>query len=154
MFEKIKAIKERKKKLEDASPKVESFQELEILERAKAEITVLKEGDLIQVNISDYISPKDYYEEMKDCDIYSLLGNAVLWCSDKRAINKGIYYILQQENILYNIRICDDEVNINQRITLEESVYEKDLYFKFDQGVYWYSSLKHDLLGDTLYVKY
>ena len=121
------------------------------------DITITKENDFIKMKISDYISVADYVERLENNDEYNLLKlvhNTVLWDSSRQCVSKGIYYIIQIDNRLYNIQINDNKIQIDERIRSEETIVEKYLSFNNETYDYRYSSLKHDSTGSTFYTKF
>ena len=121
------------------------------------DITITKENDFIKMKISDYISVADYVERLENNDEYNLLKlvhNTVLWNSSRQCVSKGIYYIIQIDNRLYNIQINDNKIQIDERIRSEETIVEKYLSFNNETYDYRYSSLKHDSTGSTFYTKF
>lgn len=121
------------------------------------DITITSENNIIKMEIGDYISVTDYVERLENNDEYNLLKlvhNTVLWDSSRQCVSKGIYYIIQIDNRLYNIQINDNKIQIDERIRFEETIVEKYLSFNSETYDYRYSSLKHDSTGSTFYTKF
>ena len=86
------------------------------------DITISKDGNILKIEISNYISIEDYVKKMESSDKYSvldLLCNCVLWGHRRQKINKGIYYVIVVDNRLYNILFADKKIIIDERTNIE-----------------------------------
>ena len=142
-------------------------------------IVVSEQNNIHKIEISDFISPWDYEEIKNSSSKYKALDKLcsfVLWNSSRQKVNKGTYYIINKDNILYNILFTDKEIIIDERTTKELDDYERyvifsslgveqngeNRYFIQDrclefnpsENIFYYSSLKHMEDGDTYYTKY
>lgn len=120
-------------------------------------ITISKENSVYKMEISDYISIIDYVDNVKLIDKYKMIdkiSNGVLWNNRKQKVNKGLYYVLTEENKLYNILVNDDTVAIDERIKIDDITEERIINFNTRSGDYHYFSAKHDKTGDTFYTRY
>jgi len=73
-------------------------------------IVLSKENNYYKIEIKDYVSICDYIQKTNSSEKYkvlNLISNSVLWNSSKQCIEKGIFYIIQIDNRLYNILITD-----------------------------------------------
>lgn len=101
----INKLKGRKQKLENYTTYVEQEENNE-----KDNIIVSEENGICKIDILDYISIGEYVKVTDLGGIYSILSsisNSVLWNSDKQKVNKGIFYVINVDNRLYNILIND-----------------------------------------------
>lgn len=142
----------KKKKLHDITVNNDAIEEKPIFN-----IDITKENNIFKIKVSDYISITDYTERMKLVDSYNLvnlISNSVLWNSNKRLINKGIYYILMSNDKLYNILICGDELTIDERIKKDAVTEERIINFNKSNNDYKYCSSKNDKTGSNCYLKF
>lgn len=122
---------------------------------SKIEISV--QDDLVKVEIKDYISLVQYEEEVKnviDTDSLNKISFNIMWNSLQQKINKGIYYVLGNENYLYNVLITETTIEIDERIKSDGGTEERIIRFNTEDKSYRYSSLKHDKIGSTYYLKF
>lgn len=128
-------------------------------------IVLSKENNYYKIEIKDYISISDYVQKTnssKEYDILNLISNNILWNSSKQCIEKGIFYIIQIDNRLYNILITDKILKIDERTnkeidnqTMKDNITEEKIVtLNLDSFDYRYTSFKHDKTGDTYYVRY
>lgn len=115
-----------------------------------------------KIEISNYISIIDFVNKKNSSDEYrilDLLCNCVLWNGRRQQVNKGLYYVINTSNGLYNILFTDEKVKIDERtkIELDEQtqkeniIQERVITFNINNDEYYYFSAKHDKIGDTFY---
>lgn len=162
LIDKLKAKKQQLNKLDTHNKNIEN----KVNEKEKLfDITITKQDNIYKLEISDFISAIDYMDRMKKIDEYGLLnilGNSVLWNSNKQKINKGTYFIIQTDNELYNILITNENIEIDERIKKEldeetgkESITaEKNLALNINDCEYRYCSFRHDKTGSTYHTRY
>lgn len=149
----INKLKLKKRKLETAAT---HFEETKIHDMP-SNITLSRKENFFEMKINEYISIVDYVDRMREIDnlgIESLVCNAVLWNSGKQKVNRGVYYIFEIENRLYNILISDNKFIIDERIKINDITKEKILSFNSEITDYSYTFHKHDQTGDTFYTRY
>ena len=128
-------------------------------------IVLSKENNYYKVEFKDYVSIGDYVQMTNSCQEYNVLdfiSNNILWNSKKQRVQKGIFYIIQIDNRLYNILITDKILRIDERTNKEIDVEtkknniteEKIITLNLDSFDYGYTSFKHDKTGDTYHVRY
>ena len=120
-------------------------------------ISLSKEGALLKIKISDYLSTADYLDTVKIIDKYcisSMISNNVLWNSRKQMVNKGSYYILKTNNILYNVYIDDFDVIFDSRIKEDDDTYERIIKYNLVDNKYSFCSFKNDINGSTSNIRY
>lgn len=120
-------------------------------------IIVSKQGNIFKIIISDYLSIEEFFAQKNSRDDFSILDllcNCVLWNSTKQKINKGIYYVINIENCLYNISFNDEKIEINEQIRKDNKIQERSITFYINKNEYSYYSAKHDQNGNTFYTKY
>ena len=95
-------------------------------------IVVSEQNNIHKIEISDFISLWDYEEIKNSSSKYKALDKLcsfVLWNSSRQKVNKGTYYIINKDNILYNILFTDKEIIIDERTTKELDDYERYVIF-------------------------
>lgn len=120
-------------------------------------IALSKENYLVKIKISDYLSTADYLDTIKSFDknnVFSMISNNVLWNSRKQMVNKGSYYILKINNILYNVHVNDFDVVFDSRIKNDDDTYEQIIKYNLVDNKYSYCSFKNDINGSTSNIKY
>ncbi len=142
-------------------------------------IFISKQNDIYKVEITDYISISEFCSESnsnKENSVLDSIHAAVFWNNDRQMVNKGTYFIINNNNHLYNILFTDRTIIINERTIkdLDEEEKEnilkslrttsdrlgdfytidKSITFKPDKNDYNYYSAKHTFTGDTYYNKY
>lgn len=156
----INNLKRKKQKLEDYTTYVKPEEKI-----GNVNISVTEENGFYKIEISDYISILEYIDMTEFGGIYNILSsisNAVLWNSRKQKVDKGIYYVINIDNHLYNIFINDEKIQIDERIQKEVDeernkdniTEERIITFYVDSREYRYTSFRHDNTGDTYYTKY
>lgn len=157
MFTKlIDKLKSKKQRLQDLN----NFNE-KIIETSIFDITIVSEGNFSKVEISDYISIKDFVERTKTIDkfgVTNLICNSCFWNVDEQKVNKGTIYIIQIGNRLYNMLINSNNIVIDERLIIEDITEERVIDIDIDSNDYRYARLKHyqtefTSTGSTFYVK-
>ena len=149
----IDKLKAKKQQLYNLKKYGESSQK----EETPFGITLSKTDDIFKLEISDYISMKNYIERIKLIDTYninSLLSICILWNSEKQKVNKGTYYIIEYDDIIYNILINDFRIHVDQKEKINGITEEKIIYFNNEDNSFSYSSLKHRENGSTFFTKF
>lgn len=161
----INKLKLRKLWLENYKHNKTVIQSDEINENKNIVINVTNENDFYKIEIPYYISLEDYVNKMESSDEYNILDslcNCVIYNSEKKKVNKGIYYVITNGNSLYNILLNDEKIKISERIKLaideetrkENITQERVITFYINNNEYNYFSAKHDSSRDTYYTKY
>lgn len=161
----IDKLKLRKLWLENYKHNKTVIQSDEINENKNIVINVTNEYDFYKIEIPYYISLEDYVNKMESGDEYNILDslcNCVIYNSEKKKVNKGIYYVITNGNSLYNILLNDEKIKISERIKLaidedtgkENITQERVITFYTNNNEYNYFSAKHDSSRDTYYTKY
>ena len=164
-IELINKLKNKKQQLQEISSNNIVKEEQPIENEKIIDIILSKENKFYKIEINDYISIGDYVKKTKSSQEYSVLdlvSNSVLWNSEKQKVNKGIYYIIENDNQLYNILITDNILKIDERnnkeiddeIQKDNIIEEKIITFNLENYEYRYCSFKHDKTGNTYYTKY
>lgn len=136
-----------------------------IEEEKEINIKISKHDNIYKIEIDDYISIGDYIKKMKLSDEYRILDflcNGVIWNSNKQKVNKGIYYVITNDNRIYNILFTDTEIKLDERTkkefdeqTQKENITEERIItIDSNKNRYSYFSAKHDKTGNTYYVRY
>ena len=77
-------------------------QKLDTVIQRVASLATMKENSIVS------ITPR------LDNNILNLICNSVLWTNEKQKINKGIYYVINIANRLYNI-LFNDKISIGEK---------------------------------------
>ena len=142
-------------------------------------IFLSKHNNIYKMEITDYIPLGDYIDKAKSSDEYSVLDwvhRIVLYNNDKMKVNKGTYYIINDNDHLYNILFTDGKIIIYEGTRKEIDDIEKETinknmswtpsnygeYITLDQTIsfypndnnYNYGLYKHMYDGDTYVVRY
>lgn len=134
-------------------------------EKCDFEINISGDSNVYKIEVSDYIAIDDYMKKINSNEKYSILNLiciSVLWNSAKQKIDKGIYYVITNDNCIYNILLTDEEIKIDERMRIEldhetkkdNIIQERLITFDINKNEYHYFSAKHDKTGDTFYTKY
>lgn len=121
-----------------------------------ANITVSSSEDIYIVNIDDDMDIFDYDKKIRKIDkvgVTNMLTYNVLWNSKLQRINKGIYYIFQIEDSLYNIFV-GDYIAIDESYKKEDIRYERFINYSSYINAYHYQQMEHDKSGSTSNIKY
>ncbi len=119
-------------------------------------ISISSNDDIYIVNIDDNMDIYDYDKKIGKIDkfgVTDMLNYNVLWNSKLRRINKGIYYIFQIEDSLYNIFV-GDYIAIDENYKKEDVKYERFINYSSYINAYRYQQMEHDKSGSTSNIKY
>jgi len=108
--------------------------------------------DYIKIDIPDYISVHELVSSTNDVNILSNLSNNVLWNNTNNKINKGTYYILIKDNILYNVLIKDNTYIIDTRTFYKD--YNLNRFIYINNNNYSFGLLTLDKKGMIINKKY
>lgn len=149
----IEKLKRKKEELQNTTPLTEPIEEKKI----NFEILLSQEDNFYKMEISEYISIIDYVDRIKEIDefgIESLVGNAVLWNSRKQKVNKGTYYVVTNENNLYNILLNENDIKIDIRTKQDDITIERFIRIDTSNNDYSFTLHHHDKTGNTFYTRY
>ena len=160
----INKLKQRKNQLEKYNTS-KNIAETKSIEEKNVDIKISKENNIYKIKINDYISIIDFVDKKNSSDEYKILDllcNCVLWNNGMQKVNKGIYYIINKDNSLYNILFNDEKVKIDERtkveldeLTQKENItQERVITYNKNKDEYYYYSAKHEANGNTYYTKY
>lgn len=132
--------------------------------KSNFDITISNKNNIPKIIISDYISIEDFVKRMKSIDTFHLLDllcNCILWNTEKQKVNKGIFYIILNANLLYNISFTDKEIKIDERTKIdfdeqtkkENIIEERVITFDINTNEYHYYKAKH-YKTSTFYTRY
>lgn len=138
---------------------------IKVHDEKEVDIIISIQNDMTKIEITDYICIGDFVDKKncgEDYKVLDLLCNCVLWNSNKQKVNKGIYYVIINENRIYNILFTDDKIRIDERIkpifddvaNKENITQERVITYYLNKNVYRYYSAKHESNGNTYYTKY
>lgn len=161
----INKLKQRKNQLEKYNTSNDIAETKSIEEEKNIDIKISKENNIYKIEISDYISIIDFVDKKNSSDEYNILDllcNCVLWNNGKQKVNKGIYYIINNDNSLYNILFTDGKIKIDERIKVdlveqikkENITQERVITYNKNKDEYYYYSAKHEANGNTYYTRY
>lgn len=119
-------------------------------------ISISSNDGIYIVNIDDNMDIYDYDRKIRKMDKFGvadmLTYNVLLNCKLKR-INKGIYYIFQIEDSLYNVFV-GDYIAIDETYKKEDVRYERIINYSSYINAYRYQQMEHDESGSTSNIKY
>lgn len=127
-----------------------NVQEGQKVEESTCEIKILKEDNYYVVIVSDYASISDFSTN----EILNLISNNISWDNKNQKHKYGTYYIIKNNNEIYNILINDKVVRIDERIQFETYTHEKIITYDIEKNDFDYFQCKHDIYGssyETLY---
>lgn len=160
LIDKLKSKKQQLQKYNTPADVIETKDE-----EKQIDIKISKQDNIYKIEIGDYISIADYVNKTKSSTEYSILDLiclSVLWNSNKQKVNKGIYYVINVDNHLYNILFTDDKIYIDERIKkeIDEETQKKNITqervitYNINKNQYNYYSAKHEENRNTYYTKY
>lgn len=140
----------RKRKNKSDEFKTINVQEEPKIEENTCEIKITKENDYYIINVSTYASTHNFTTN----EILNLISNNISWDNQKQKHKYGTYYIIKNNNEIYNILINDKEIRIDERIQFETYTHEKIITYDIEKNHFDYFQCKHDIYGssyETLY---
>lgn len=149
----VNSLKNKKQKLIEVS----SSNACKENNEENIEIIVDTYKNFFRMYLSDYVSITKYAEITKEKDPSSISKNIsmnVLWNNGKQKVNKGTFYVLLTNNVIYNFLINGNKIKIDERIKLDEESHEKIFSFDFASDEYRLVFFKHDRIGSTFYNMY
>lgn len=160
MFKQIFRKNNKKKNNIQKEPSINSNEK----EESNFNINITKENNIFKFEITDYAQLIDCIMKVKSIgakELYEQISFNILWNSDKQQVNKGIYYIINDNGTLYNILINGKTIALDERIikefdlqTLKENItHEKTIRINIATGHYKYCYHKHDSKGSTFYTR-
>jgi len=161
----INKLKAKKQQLQKYNTNVDVIETEKIKEEKEIDIKVSKQNNIFKIEISDYMSIGDYLDKIKSSDEYSILDLvclSVLWNSGKQKVNKGIYYVINVDNCLYNILFTDEKIYVDERTKKEideqtkmkNITQERLITLYTNKNEYHYFSAKHEENRNTYYTRY
>jgi len=161
----INKLKLKRQQLQKYNTNVDVIETEKIKEEKEIDIKVSKQNNIFKIEISDYMSIGDYLDKIKSSDEYSILDLvclSVLWNSGKQKVNKGIYYVINVDNCLYNILFTDEKIYVDERTKKEideqtkmkNITQERLITLYTNKNEYHYFSAKHEENRNTYYTRY
>jgi len=161
----INKLKAKRQQLQKYNTNVDVIETEKIKEEKEIDIKVSKQNNIFKIEISDYMSIGDYLDKIKSSDEYSILDLvclSVLWNSGKQKVNKGIYYVINVDNCLYNILFTDEKIYVDERTKKEideqtkmkNITQERLITLYTNKNEYHYFSAKHEENRNTYYTRY
>lgn len=150
-------INKLKKKRMQLKNSVDCFNTDIKLGRSDIEIILVKLGNIYRMKISDYITINEYCERIKLIDTYGIadtINMNDLWNSSEQKVNKGLYYVIKNDDKLYVIRIDNNIIKIDESFKIGDITEERIIELDINDNKYHYFSAKHDKNGSTFYTKY
>lgn len=166
MFKKlIDKLKIKRQSLEKYNTKSDANKTTPIEGDKEVNITITEKDNIFKIDISDYMTINDFFDKENSSDEYYILKslyNYVLWNGRKQMVNKGTYYVITNDNTIYNILFSDENIEIDERtkIELDEQtqkeniICERAITFNINKNEYHYFSAKHESNGNTYYTRY
>ena len=120
-----------------------------------ANITVSSSEDMSIVNISDFMDLAEYYRKFKKvdaCGVINMLTDNVILNNRPQKVNKGLYYIFQVDDKLYNVYV-GEYIAVDERYKSEDIEYEKIIRYSSFINAYRYQEMEHHKNGTTSNIK-
>ena len=133
---------------------VSSHVDTEKKEKKKIDIVVDTYKNFFRMYISDYVPVIEYDERTNEIDPDKMSDNIsmnIMWNSGRQEINKGTFYVLLEDNVIYNFMLDGDKIKIDERIKFDEESHERIFSFDLGSGAYRLVFFKHDRFGSTFY---
>lgn len=140
----------KKRKNKSNEFKTINVQEEPKIEENTCEIKITKENNYYIINVNTYASTHDFITN----EILNLISNNISWDNKEQKHKYGTYYIIKNNNEIYNILINDKEIRIDERVQFETYSHEKIITYDIEKNHFDYFQCKHDLYGssyETLY---
>lgn len=119
-------------------------------EESKCDISIEEKDNYYIVKVNNYASIHDFTSN----EILDLISNNISWNGRKQKHYYGTYYIIKDNNKIYNILINDKIIRIDERIQFETYSHEKIFTYDIEKNNFDYFQCKHNTYGssyETLY---
>lgn len=119
-------------------------------EEQKCDINIEEKDGYYIVTVNTYASINDFTTN----EILDLISNNISWHNRMQKHYYGTYYIIQNENEIYNILVNDKVIRIGERIQFETYSHEKIITYDIKTNNFDYFQCKHNIHGssyETLY---
>ncbi|MDE6292686.1 MAG: hypothetical protein K2L98_03300 [Bacilli bacterium] len=146
----IDKLKYKKEELVEVSSRVETEEKQE----EKVDIVIDTYKNFFRMYISNYVSVNNYDERTNEIDPDKMSDNIsmnIMWNSGRQKINKGTFYVLLEDNVIYNFMIDGDKIKIDERIKFDEESHERIFSFDLGSGAYRLVFFKHNRFGSTFH---
>ena len=116
-----------------------------------------KEGKILKMKLSNDLTMEEYAEIVCAVDQYAItdmISNSLLWDNKKQKINKGSYYVLSANGILYNVYVDEFDVVIDVRTKEGNITAESVINYNLINNKYSLHTFENDEKGSTSNVRY
>ena len=114
------------------------------------EINISKTDEYYTITVNTYASINDFINN----DELILISNNISWNNEHQKHNYGTYYIIKNNNEIYNILINDKIIKIDERIQFETYTHEKIITYDIKKNTFDYFQCKHDIHGSSYKTEY
>ena len=114
------------------------------------EINISKTDEYYTITVNTYASINDFINN----DELILISNNISWNNEHQKHNYGTYYIIKNNNEIYNILINDKIIKIVERIQFETYTHEKIITYDIKKNTFDYFQCKHDIHGSSYKTEY
>lgn len=114
------------------------------------EINISKNDEYYTITVNTYASINDFINN----DELILISNNISWNNEHQKHNYGTYYIIKNNNEIYNILINDKIIKIDERIQFETYTHEKIITYDIKKNTFDYFQCKHDIHGSSYKTEY
>lgn len=114
------------------------------------EINISKTDEYYTITVNTYASINDFINN----DDLILISNNISWNNEHQKHNYGTYYIIKNNNEIYNILINDKIIKIDERIQFETYTHEKIITYDIKKNTFDYFQCKHDIHGSSYKTEY
>ena len=117
---------------------------------SSCEINISKNDEYYTITVNTYASINDFINN----DDLILISNNISWNNEHQKHNYGTYYIIKNNNEIYNILINDKIIKIDERIQFETYTHEKIITYDIKKNTFDYFQCKHDIHGSSYKTEY
>ena len=114
------------------------------------EINISKTDEYYTITVNTYASINEFINN----DELILISNNISWNNEHQKHNYGTYYIIKNNNEIYNILINDKIIKIDERIQFETYTHEKIITYDIKKNTFDYFQCKHDIHGSSYKTEY
>lgn len=119
-------------------------------------IKLFYNDNISSLEICDYLSANDFLVKKKiiDSDNRVNISTNILWNTDRQCVDKGVYYVIFHNDMVYNILVNDEYIKIDEMTKVNDGSIENILTVYKEDNHYFYASYKHDVYGSTHGIDY
>lgn len=140
----------KRKKTQNTQVNIIDTNTIEENKEPSCEINISKNDEYYTITVNTYASINDFINN----DELILISNNISWNNEHQKHNYGTYYIIKNNNEIYNILINDKIIKIDERIQFETYTHEKIITYDIKKNTFDYFQCKHDIHGSSYKTEY